>query len=298
MKSLSETILETAAYFSFFGYPLTRFEIWKWLRNPVRRFSYFEVIQEIDRMVEDRELSACGAFLALESVETQKQERHRRYRHAIKKQHRVHWIVWYLSKIPWARGVALCNNLPFHFTREESDIDFFVITHRHRVWTTRLMAVLPLYLFRLRPHEAKHDPIDVSFFVDEDAFDFSLLRLAPDDPYLSVWIRSLVPLYEREPGVFGSFFAMNAWAGWEFPHGRRARRSDDRTRERTWFLPSLLPERLAKYVQLKRLPTTTALMVNQSSDVVVNDHMLKFHLNDRRQEIQAHQQALCKKNRF
>ncbi|MFA6522395.1 MAG: hypothetical protein WCT24_02275 [Patescibacteria group bacterium] len=295
LNAPEKQIIEVIAYFSFFGYPLTAFEIWKWLRT--LDISFEEVLQ----ILESNTISCIaheGLYWGLGDLKTQILDRHDRYVNAMQKERRARRVLFYLSKIPWVRGVALCNNLPLHFTRPESDIDFFVLVHRNRVWSARLMAVLPLMLLRLRPHETKRNPVDVSFFADSDAEDFSMLRLEGGDPYLSTWMQSLVPVYEREPGVFDAFFKKNRWAGVELPHAGYGWRCARMKKTRSWFLPSLCPERLAAWVQTRWLPRDITSIANQSSNVLINDHMLKFHLNDRRQDVRDHIARLCQQNGY
>lgn len=53
-------------------------------------------------------------------------------------------------------------------------------------------------------------------------------------------------------------------------------------------------ERLAKEIQLRRLPARILDMMNKDSRVVVTDSVLKFHDNDRRAEYRDRWNALCR----
>jgi hypothetical protein len=280
MKSLRESIDWTLKYFSFFHFPPTAFEIWKWQRGT--KYSYQEVVEELEAG------GGKGIFFTQlnQNVEDLALERHRRYQDAIAKYRRVQWYVWYLARLPWVQGVAFCNNLPFHNTKKGSDIDLFILTKPGALWKTRLFAITPLRLLQLRPGEAKQHPIDVSFFVSTDSMSLEHLQIEDDDPYLAMWVVALSPVFERSSGVFRTFWDQNMWATKQFPQAVTGGRASFWRSTQRWKLPILFPESLSKQLQEKILPNSLTSPSNFAS-IVMNDSMLKFHQNDRRKEINA-----------
>ncbi len=294
MSTLEQSILRTVAYFSYFEYPLTAFEIWKWLfvvpgERPV-------LFGEVDACLQTsavlrRHLAQEGGFFGLGDVAAQVVERKRRLHDAIRKYQKLNKVLKILGRLPWIDGIAVCNSLSWFNTREDSDIDLFVVTSPGRTWCARLLATLPLMLLRARPGEAAEDPICVSFFAAPSQFDFSKIKIGADDPYLALWCRSLVPLIDRS-GWSAAFFAANAWVGEVLPHSwavHRPSRFKISAPHRLAWLP--MSEKLAKAMQLERFPAAIKSRMNRDTCVIVNDDMLKFHHNDARAKIAAFLEA-------
>lgn len=280
MKSLRESIDWTLKYFSFFDFPLTAFEVWKWQRGTM--YTYQEVQDELKKNV----WPTLGIFHSTPGVANpwgQVFKRHKHYRDAITKYRRVQWYIWLLARLPWVEGIAFCNNLPFHNTKEGSDIDLFILAKPGTVWKTRLFAVGPLRLFKLRPGEAKQHPIDVSFFVSTNAMNLQDLQIG-DDVYLAMWITALSPVFERRTGVFDLFWQKNDWAVIQFPQAKVGKRAMFWRVHQRWSLPLFFSESLARDLQKRILPKSLTNPSPESS-IVMNDSMLKFHQNDRRKEI-------------
>ena len=210
---IEKDVHNTLAYFAYNQYPLTAFEVYKWQYCPERVYSY----QEIDKVLKGSDwlLNRVGHFEGMYGlgnnleVEQQVAARKRRFLDAVKKQKKACKVVQYISRLPSVRGVAICNSLAYHFTREKSDIDLFVITKSGRVWTARMWAVAPLMLLRQRPGETRKDPVDISFFISEDALNLSELMIDKSDPYLAFWIKTLTPVYGDE-GLWDRFFKENS----------------------------------------------------------------------------------------
>ncbi|PIZ55780.1 hypothetical protein COY25_00280 [Candidatus Uhrbacteria bacterium CG_4_10_14_0_2_um_filter_41_7] len=285
-NELEKDIYRTITYFAYFGYPVTGFEIYKWQLQPQKTRSYFDITSTLATSSWLRsQIERKNGFYALKDIKTEVRLRHDRFLNAVQKYKKLKKVLNYVARVPSVKGVALCNSLPLHFTKSTSDIDLFVITKDHKVWTTRMLTVLPMILLRQRPGETKRDPVDLSFLASESALDFSQLKLGEADPYMSVWLRTLVPVYEQETGIFEKFLLQNSWAKLDLPNSILANRA---LRERVKVknkLPLFIGERLAKKIQLKKFPVEITDHQNIDSTIVVSDKLLKFHKNDRRAEV-------------
>ncbi|MBU0613920.1 hypothetical protein KJ766_01375, partial [Patescibacteria group bacterium] len=203
-------------------------------------------------------------------------------------------VINYLKRIPSIECIALCNSMPFHFTKPSSDIDLFIIASGGRLWSTRLSAVSPLIALKQRPGEAVKNPIDISFFISGKCLSIEELKIQENDLYLAVWVQSLVPLYENRAGIFDLFLEKNIWAKKMLPNSENNLPGKLEVRP-IIQLPIGFSEGFAQWVQEKRLPERIKMLANQGTEVVVNADMLKFHLNDRRQEIlQFIEKEICK----
>ena len=286
MKTLEESIEWTLKYFAFFAFPLTAFEVWKWQRGT--SYSYTQILQGLQQA---QSIERQGIFHGhrLGSIVHAVRSRHAHYRDALAKYRRVGWYTYYLARLPWVEGIAFCNNLPFHNTKRGSDIDLFLLVKSGALWKTRLFALIPLRLFRLRPGEARRHPIDVSFLVATDELSLEHLQIEDDDAYLAMWVTALSPVFERSPVVFEAFWEENAWATSQFPQACTGQRAAFWRARQTWSAPLFFSETFARKLQQRILPEALTSPLPGSS-IIMNKSMLKFHQNDRRETIRD---ALC-----
>jgi hypothetical protein len=287
-SQLELAIYRTLAYFAYFQYPLSNFEVWKWLLKPEIPVSLLDVVRELETSAWLKtRLESSGGFCALGDVEAWQRERHLRFLDAMRKFHKVQRAVQVLARLPWIDGVAVCNSLSWYHTTSESDIDLFIVARPGRIWSARLLATAPAMLLRQRPGEAKEDPVCFSFFSTAEALQFEKLKIADQDPYLAYWCRSLVPLVDHV-GWMDKFEMDNPWLRQVLPHAqfvRRAHRFRPRSRWRLPWLP--ISEQLFKQVQWDKFPQSIRSLMNLDTRVIVTDEHLKFHDTDRRAEINA-----------
>lgn len=253
-----EKIFRTVAWFDVFGFPVTSEEISRYAEEPL---TIGETVAGLKDLT-DR-LACQDGFWFLKSRHGLVEDRMRRARIAERKWRRARRVGTFLALLPGVRRISVANTLAFDAARDESDIDLFVVVKTGWLWTFRLLAVGLLKIFGLRPYEGGgRDAICLSFMVDESATDLASLAIE-NDRYLDVWQKSLAPIFGGKN--------MNA---------RRA--------VRPWFqFPSpgrSLVEGWAQRFQERRFPETIKQMMNKDTRVVVTDHILKFHTNDRRVE--------------
>ncbi|MEK7631511.1 MAG: hypothetical protein AAB445_01410 [Patescibacteria group bacterium] len=302
MTPLEQAILRTIAYFDLFSYPLTAWEVWKWGfgEGAVEQHSYRAVEEGLAKSpLLQEKLERKFGFIFLKGRQEIVATRQERYRLSLHKYKRARRYAAALSKLPFIRAVAVCNSLGLANARAESDIDFFIITKPAHVWTTRLFAAGWAKLRKLRPQIGNRaDKVCLSFFITEVVGDLTTVRNA-DDPYFTVWLATLVPLYDPQ-GNFAKLWQQNAWLTQALPNAApRAIAVQRRVRPAfvqafgevlttgSWF------ERWAERFQQRRLPANLRLLANKDTRVVLNSTMLKFHDNDRRDEYAQRFQQQC-----
>lgn len=282
---LEQSIFRTVAFFSLFDYPLTEFEIWKWLTEPAVAYAFPDVRDCLSASHYLREKIVCtdGFFTLRDTAETVAL-RHERFVDAARKYHRLQRVCGYLAHLPMIRAVAACNTLAWNNTKAESDIDLFVIVKHGRIWITRFLAVLPFKLLGLRPGQSTRDPICFSFFAADDRLAMKGLKIGKRDLYFAQWMHSLVPVMDR--GVFRRVALQNGWVNRSFPNSFPVQTARPRTTRPTAHRGDAahLFESLAKGFQVRRLPPTIRSMMNNDTRVIIDDGMLKFHEGDRREE--------------
>ncbi|KKU49120.1 hypothetical protein A2936_04785 [Candidatus Uhrbacteria bacterium RIFCSPLOWO2_01_FULL_47_25] len=295
------SIVRTVAYFDLFDYPLTTFEVWKWLwREDGEGVSYGEVDRELEENPEIKKyIVQCSSFWCLKGRENIVATREERYRLAIAKLQRAWRIAHLFSYLPWIQGIAACNSLGYRNASAKSDIDFFIITRPGTIWLVRFLTVGFLAIFGLRPRTEKiADTICLSFFVASDAMNLEKLQKPDGDPYLVYWITQLTPLFGRGD-IWQKFWEANAWIRKFIPNalptsGRGTWLYDeslstlakvhDRELLSKYSLAAFMNKAVKRW-QISRLPQRLRERATvESTDVVVSDQVLKFHDNDRRLE--------------
>lgn len=301
MTAVEQTILRTIAYFDMFRYPLTAWEIWKWsFGGAVEPYSY-SVVEDALETSEclHEKLDRSSGFFFLKGHADFVRTRQERYCISLRKFKRAQRYATVLARLPFVRAIAVCNSLGLSNAREESDIDFFIITKPGHIWTTRLFTAGWAQLRKLRPlKDDRADKTCLSFFVTTDVGDLTPVRNT-EDPYFTVWLATLAPLYDPRR-LFAGLWQRNAWVREALPHAEPRAIASQRE-VRSSLLQAFIEivtrshrvEKWAEQWQQRRLPPHLRTLANHDTRVVLNAHMLKFHDNDRRDEYaqRFHQQC-------
>lgn len=292
---LEQSLYRPLAYFVHFQFPLTAFELWKWCDIPDVTVFDVETTLASSLWLRSHGCQSDQGFFALGDAAAWRSERLSRVTDALRKSRRALRFVRLASWLPWVKMIAICNSLAFSFTNSESDIDFFIVTGRGKIWSTRLILTGALALMRARPGERLRDPLCLSFFVTDDRLDLSSVKIGPKDLYLMFWTATLSPVLDRAD-ILAKLRAANGWMRPDLPRAHGVRRAQSYATAAGRTLPDLLNiERIAERMQRARFPLTLRTMMNVDTRVIVTDSMLKFHHNDRRQDILDTYESLLSK---
>ena len=106
---------------------------------------------------------------------------------------------------------------------------------------------------------------------------------------LVYWLDQLAPVYDID-NSYQRFLEANDWLKEYLPNAFGYQLNDRRTVKATlvsriigWLLSWLTFENLARKFQLKIMPLRLKELMNKDSRVMVNDKLLKFHLEDKRE---------------
>lgn len=202
-------------------------------------------------------------------------------------------VARHLARIADVRFVALVNTTALGAARNASDLDFFVIVRDGKIWSTRLLSATPYRIFgRLAHRDAAPDAVCLSYFISDAGLDLSSHMLtsasaasaSPDDPYFRYWFLSMLPLFDD--GVSRELWEQN---GAIREHHRIARPwilSPDiavRVPRVRFSLPHFF-EPLARKMQMRWFPPRIRDRMNTDTTVIVNDRVLKFHVDDGREK--------------
>lgn len=298
---IKKAIVRAIVFFDLLDYPLTLGEIWKYSlilpgeNLPETDLSEMLEIMEADsigKIIERKNgfyflRGRSGLAAARMKGQVSAQDK---YKIAIKTAH-------YLKFIPGIKLVAVCNSLAMGNVREASDIDFFIITAKDRIWLTRLLVTVMTQILGMRRYKGKvNNRVCLSFYITENNLDLEKVTL-PVDPYFYYWLASLDPILDNR--CFDGFIGANAWLKRYLPNFFPKMPNTSRRTENSfwsglinkmnsfWFYSFLgvWLENLARFIQLKKMSKNkNSLAKADDTRVIISETMLKFHETDRRRE--------------
>lgn len=295
----------TLVYFDLLEYPVTSFEVWRWLlvldQTDPEPISLFEVLETLERMRQGGLCELHGGVFTVPGRGELAELRARRSAGLESKRLKARRIARLLRFFPFVRMCAVTGSLARGVPGRDSDLDFFVVAESGHIWTCRLLTVGWLALFRMRPREGrKRDTVCMNFFSTTRTLDVSSARLNTQDVHYTQWVAQFVPLFSARE-TSGNFFRANEWVHRMFPHVEQAFPVQRQNVPDAWVaravrgtgeilcggVRGVVLERWAKAFQLRILPATLrASAIQGDTAVVVSDTMLKFHHQDRRPAIE------------
>ncbi len=231
MNLLQKAILATIAYYDTFNYPLTSFEIFKYLINPFHIASFYSQPSkkylstrsvELDRFskislinvrknLETRELMKFiqeeNGFYFLKKRKEIVRIRINRQKIADQKWKKAKKIIRWLQIIPYVRMVMVSGSMTLNNTREKSDIDVLIVAKSGRIWLTRFLVTGFLQLIGRRRHDKKtKDRICLNHYITNESLGIKFHSLYNAQTYAH-----LIPVLELNPGIFNNFQRANKW---------------------------------------------------------------------------------------
>ena len=278
---LRERIIRTVSYFDLFDRPLSRAEIFDLLYGKDAAREAAAVNDAITALAGAGKIKEAGGLVFLFDRDPGLATlRVQRRQIAARKLRRARRWAGFFSALPGVRLVGIGNTLAYQNAKDESDIDFFIVTAPGMIWRTRFFCAAAAALFDLRPRAGNNrDKLCLSFFVTERALDLSSLKRGAEDVYMDYWIRLMMPLagsaearnrYRRANGLPPDAAPIGGSHLWRF----------------LLFPVACLPGAFMKGWQLRHFPAVLrAAAARHDGSVVVTDDILKFHVTDRRADI-------------
>lgn len=277
-----ETIVKTIVFFDLFDYPLTAYEIYKYCDGNIALSEIVSILESASHQ-EKNLISQKNGFYFLSGRENIIVTRQQRYNYARRKIKIAGRFSRLLKLCPFIRLVAVANLIGAHNLRDQSDIDFFIITAPRRLWLSRLYCAGLAKILRLRPTpKNKKDKICLSFYVSADRLNLDDLKLPGFDPYFDYWRRGLVPLYNKGE-IYNLFLKKNKLINQSENQGDKDWESRGELNVRPNFFLDFL-EKISKKIQLIIMPAVLKAAAGDSDGVVIGDTVLKLYLRDCRRE--------------
>ena len=215
MTSLEKSIIATICYYDTLDYPLTMFEIYKYLVNPSRilnreyiaNISFSKILDILKNSPELRKIiKERNGFYFLRGKEKNIFQRIKRQKLADQKWKKARKIIWLLEIIPYLRMVVVSGSLVLGNTRTKSDIDLLIVTKAGRIWTCRILITVLITLLGKKRHKEKtRDKICLNHYITDKS-----LKIPFESLYNAQTYAHLVNVYENNH-LFQQFQKVNSW---------------------------------------------------------------------------------------
>ncbi len=301
INSLNKAILATVVWFDVLDYPLTVAEIARYLYWPkhTKPVATHDIENALESNYLKARLASQNGFYFLVGHNQLVTLRAQRHNITIPYWKKATKVARRLQAVPFLDSLALCNLFAFNNKKTTSDIDTFIVVRDGRIWTARFLATaLTAFLGQWRHGHNVAGQLCLSFYLTDRDMSLNSIKSEPYDIYLNYWIASLGWIIEGKRNE--DFMLANSWIASDMPNyfprkevqlrvaDSRVARAIRKTGE--FILDNRIGdwvESVLRKMQLKKMGITAQATQLAGQGVVVNDHMLKFHEEDRRANFRA-----------
>ena len=194
-QKLAQGVISTLAFFSLYNLPLSSKRIAELVFN--RQAATTEVEGMLKILVESKKIIQAGNLYSIKPWD------HSVYNanqlELTRKWAQIDRYFFWLSVLPFVRGVSVINSLALGTADSDSDIDFFVTTKKNRLYLVRSIIIVMFRMLGIYKTRNKiKDKFCFGFFADENSLAFEKLMLKPQDPYFVFWLASLRPVLGKQ----------------------------------------------------------------------------------------------------
>ncbi len=279
---LKKEILLTLAYFDIFSYPLSSFQILKFLKI---KSTYSDILDVLEDLKKENKISEYSSFWFLQGKDNLSSERFKKFNYFKRKIKKAKKFSYLISVLPFVRAIFVSNIIGDHNLKNSSDIDFLIITSSKRIWLARFFCTIIAKFLGLRPNKkTKKDKICLSFYISEDALNLENQILNEKDFYFIYWLSGLDLIFSKN-NIDKFFYQENQWIKKYLPNFSFF--SNDFTplsqnkKSKNFLLFNFL-EKILKKLQIKIMPKKLREQSQISSGVILGDKMIKLFLEDKR----------------
>jgi len=193
---ITKNILQTIIYYDILNFPLTSFEVWKYLivevRPPLGRSNLRYRLGEIIGALENDELKMhieeFRGFYFLKGRRDLVDRRIQCDKNSAVKFEIAQWAAQWLRYTPFVRMLAVTGTLAMKNCDKNSDIDFFVVLEKGRIFTGRLLVTLVVHLLGKRRHSQKiRNRICLNYFISTDNLEIARKDLFAANEYSFIY---------------------------------------------------------------------------------------------------------------
>jgi predicted nucleotidyltransferase len=214
-------ILATLAYFDMWDYPLTYGEIFLFLEN---KYGQHDFSEALDYLVANKLVFHFDRFYSLKNDYMIAVRRNKGNKKAAELIAKAKEVGAFLIKFPYVRGIGISGSLSKNFADESSDIDFFIITEKDRLWLARtFMHIFKKFTFLV----GKQHNYCMNYYIDE-----AQLQIVEKNIYTAIEVATIIPL--EGDLTFEGFYKANAWSC-DFLPNKCMRLATAKPLKKLWF---------------------------------------------------------------
>lgn len=212
-ESLTKHILTTIVYYDVMDYPMTGFEIWKYLTKindnesveEDQKYELLDVLQALDEDKLKKHIGEFRGFYFLRGRQKLVSQRIRRNKIAEKKYKIMLRVAKILRFAPFVRMLAVTGRLAMKNTQEKSDLDLMVVLKHGKIFTGRIIVTLIVHILGKRRHDGRiADRVCLNYFITTKSLEINL-----KDIYSSSEYSFILPIFGFK--IFRKFQMKNRW---------------------------------------------------------------------------------------
>ncbi len=217
LSSIDRAIISTLTYSQVKRWPMTLWEIFRYLTNPQRigeqillkKIGLYEIQKRVKRLIKIGIIKEEEGFYSLKQRKLKSApflRRNSKDKLTDSKIKKAIKITKYLQFLPFIRGIFLSGSLIFGWANEESDIDILIVAQSNHLWTARFLISALLTVARLkRSKQHIKDRLCLNHFITNGVSEIPLYSFYNAETYARI-----IPLY-GEKTIFNNFLKANLW---------------------------------------------------------------------------------------
>ncbi len=211
MNNLSSQILSTLIYYDILDYPMTSFEVWKYLNATDRKekeediFKLHDIMKELENDKLKNQIEEYRGFYFLRGRKALVERRLEKNKISEQKFKVIRKVVFWLRFLPFVRMVAVTGTVAMKNAGQSSDLDLLIVLKSGRIFLGRTLVTGLVHLMGKRRYGKKIvDRICLNCFLTDKSLESRLRDVFSASEYFFI-----VPLVGRE--TFRSFQRENIW---------------------------------------------------------------------------------------
>ncbi len=223
IPELQKNILATIAYYDGLNYPLTIFEIWKYLmkfsflnsgclkdKNGAENLNYSlsNIVRELSEYNMRRLIEEHQGFYFWRGRKEIVDKRIKANKISEAKIKRLRRAVWFLRFIPYVRMIGVTGRLSMKSASQQSDWDVLIVLKNGHIWTGRTLVTAFLQLIGKRRYGKKiKDRICLNHFITDESLEVITKEKFPE--FSAHEFSFIFPIFDS--GIFQKFQFRNSW---------------------------------------------------------------------------------------
>lgn len=198
-SELQKNILATLVYYDILNYPMTGFEMYKYLMklhgfqrsvpDENKKYSLVEVITELENDSLKKFIEEYNGFYFLKGRKELVEQRIKKNKIANKKIQKLIKISKWLRFAPFVRMIAMTGSLAMKNTEIGSDLDLLIILKKGKIFTGRILIIAITHFLGKRRYADKiRDRACLNHFLTDDSLEISIKEAFLASEYsLRIW---------------------------------------------------------------------------------------------------------------